>query len=135
MSIWTSRCSALGSHSLFKLLQPFFSLLAVGWLVYGYYCYLSSPTWEDSKQFLDQIRRVIDPDRVVDIPIILGLWAAADFLGGRLLRLLGVRLKSGTERVALASAAGLAVLSLGTTILTVANLLYRQRPGHWSQCL
>jgi Dolichyl-phosphate-mannose-protein mannosyltransferase len=108
-----------------KLLQPFFSLLAVGWLIYGYYCYLSSPTWEDSKQFLDHLKGVIDRSPVVDILIILGLWAASDFLGGRLLRLLGVRLNSGTERVALASAAGLAVLSLGTTVLTVANLLYR----------
>ena len=36
-----------------------------------------------------------------------------------------MRLNSGAERLALASAAGLAVLSLGTTILTVANLLYR----------
>ena len=108
-----------------KPLQPLFSLLAVGWLIYGYYRYLSSPTWEVSNQWLAHFKAVTARDGVVDIPIILGLWAASDFLGSRLLRVLGVRLNSGPERLALASAAGLAVLSLGTTILTVANLLYR----------
>ena len=98
-----------------KPLQLFFPLLALGWLIYGYYRYLSSPTWQVSIQLLARFKAVIAPDRVVDIFIILGLWAASDFLGGRLLRVLGVRLNSGTERLALASAAGLAVLSLGTT--------------------
>ncbi|MCI0628417.1 MAG: glycosyltransferase family 39 protein [Acidobacteria bacterium] len=117
--------SFMNLHFLKKPLQPLFSALAVAWLIYGYYRYLSSPTWEVSNQLLDHFGAVIAPDAVVDILIILGLWAASDFLGDRLLGVLGVRLNSGAERLALASAAGLAVLSLGTTILTLANLLYR----------
>jgi 4-amino-4-deoxy-L-arabinose transferase-like glycosyltransferase len=108
-----------------KWLHPLFSALAVGWLIYGYCRYLSGPTWDASHQLLAHFKAVIGPHPLVDILIILGLWAASDFLGGRVLQVLGVRLDPGTERLALASAAGLALLSLATTILTVASLLYR----------
>jgi hypothetical protein len=105
-----------------KTLQIFCFILVTGWLLYAYWSYLSNPDWHQLGELLDQIKRPIAP--TVDILIILCLWAAADFLGGGLLRMLGVRLNSGAERLALASALGLAVLSFATTILTVANLLY-----------
>lgn len=50
-----------------KPLQPFFSALAVCWLIYGYYRYLSSPTSEVSIQLLARFKAVIASDGVVDI--------------------------------------------------------------------
>jgi hypothetical protein len=107
-----------------KPLQFFCFALVTGWLLYAYWSYLSNPDREQLRELLAQAKRLVTPDKTVDVFVVLCLWAAADFLGGRLLRLLGVRPNLGAERLALASALGLAVLSFVTTILTVANLLY-----------
>ena len=77
------------SQHLNKTLQFFCFILVTGWLLYAYWSYLSNPDWEQLGELLDQIKRPIAP--TVDILIVLCLWAAADFLGGGLLRMLGVR--------------------------------------------
>ncbi|HEX2523779.1 MAG TPA: hypothetical protein VHP35_16780, partial [Terriglobia bacterium] len=114
-----------------KPLQVTFSILVVAWIIFGYDRYLSSPEWEPLKENLIQwmafarLRAFVTTTGILDVVIVLGLWAASDFLGGLLLQWLGVRLNAGAERLALSSAAGLAMLSLATTILTVVSLLYR----------
>jgi|GEM_PF-1824274 dolichyl-phosphate-mannose-protein mannosyltransferase len=118
-----------------KSLQFTFSVLAFAWIIFGYDRYLSSSEWAASKENLlqnliqwiafAQLRAFVTTTGILDVVIVLGLWAASDFLGGLLLQWLGVRLNAGAERIALSSAAGLAMLSLATTILTVVSLLYR----------
>jgi Dolichyl-phosphate-mannose-protein mannosyltransferase len=100
------------------------SVLAIVWLFVGYFRYLSNANWEEIKTAWLTILTFLATSGLVDLFIVAGLWAASDELGGRFLWLLGVRLKPGVERLALSSGAGLSLLSLATTVLTVANLLY-----------
>jgi 4-amino-4-deoxy-L-arabinose transferase-like glycosyltransferase len=100
------------------------SVLSIVWLLFGYSRYLSNPSWDAIKTAWLPILTFLATSGLVDLVIVAALWAASDELGDRFLRLLGVRLNPGVERLALSSGAGLSLLSLATTILTVANLLY-----------
>jgi hypothetical protein len=109
-----------------KRLNFAFSGLALAWIIFGYYRYLSSPDWEALTEILAQFEvfeAFIVTSGIFDLVIVLGVWAASDFLGVWFLSTVGVRPNAGTERLVLSSAAGLALLSLAVTILGVANLL------------
>ncbi|MGH9429460.1 MAG: ArnT family glycosyltransferase, partial [Terriglobia bacterium] len=108
-----------------KPLKVAFSVLALSWVLFGYYRYLSSPSWEALKDALGQTETFLVRAGIFDVLLILGLWAASDFLGAWLLRILDVRPHVGVERLVMSIAAGLSLLSLSTTVLTIANLLYR----------
>ena len=112
-----------------RSLQAVSSLLAVCWLIYGYYVYFSRPSRATLEEILEHGASLLTTSGILDVAIVLALWAASDFLGDRVLRALGMGFNRGAERVAFASAAGLAVLSLATTALTAANLLYRAAVG------
>ena len=101
------------------------SVVVIGWLVVGYSRYLSNPNWEAITTAWLPILTFLATSGLVDLFIVAGLWAAAsDGLGDRFLRLMSVQLNAGVEHLVFSSGAGLSLLSLATTILTVANLLY-----------
>lgn len=108
-----------------KSLKVALSVLALSWVLFGYYRYLSSPSWEALKDILDQAEAFLVTAGIFDVLLILGLWAASDFLGASLLRILGIRPHAGVERLVMSTATGLSLLSLATTVLTIAHLLYR----------
>jgi hypothetical protein len=76
-----------------KRLNVAFSALALGWIIYGYHRYLSSPDWEALKEILapfEAFESFIVTSGILDLVIVVGLWAASDFLGVGLSRV-GVR--------------------------------------------
>jgi hypothetical protein len=70
-------------------LQFFCFALLTGWLLYAYWSYLSNPDWEQLRELLAQAKRLVAPDKTVDILVVLCLWAAADFLGPHIQAMLG----------------------------------------------
>jgi hypothetical protein len=114
-----TRTGATWLPKIMVALKPVIILVAVGWIIFAFNSYLPSVIPSRSIDFY--LRRT----GAYDVVLVLWFAAVAYCMGRRLLRLIGVAPTAGSEEATFSFAAGAAIFSWTTMILSLVHGLYR----------